>query len=101
MGLFALRVLALVSAVAGIGLLMYGLVARSDFERAMDVAGPKPRTNAGIVLIVVASLVWFLLGLVPIKGASFLTFLVPGAIALFGVYLIVVGRAEKRREEAR
>ncbi len=99
-GLFALRVLALVSVAAGIGLLIYGLVAKSDFERAMNEAGPKPKTKAGIVLIGVASFVWLWLVLVPIKGASFLTFLVPGAVALYGVYLIAVGRAEKRREAA-
>ncbi len=99
--LFTLSLLALVSVVAGIGLLIYGLVAKSDFERAMNEPGLKPKTKAGIVLIGVASLVWFLLSLAPIKGAaSFLPFLVPGAVALYGVYLIAVGRAEKRREAA-
>ncbi len=58
---------------------------------------PKVRIAAGIVLIGGASFVWFLLVFVPIKGNFFPTFLVPG-IALFGVYLIVVGRAEKRRK---
>ncbi len=101
LGLFTLSLLALVSVVAGIGLLIYGLVAKSDLERAMNEAGLNPRTKAGIVLIGVASLVWFLLALVPIKGAaSFLTFLVAGAVALLGVFLIVIGRAERRREEA-
>ncbi len=98
---FTLNMLGLVSVLGGIGLLIYGLVAKSDFERAMNEPGLKPRTKAGIVLIGVASLVWFLLALVPIKGAlSFMTFLVPGAVAVSGVVLIVIGRAEKRREAA-
>ncbi len=61
---------------------------------------PKVRIAAGIVLIVVAPLVSFLLILAPIKGFSFIVFLVPGAIVLYGVFLIVVGIAEKRREAA-
>ncbi len=61
---------------------------------------PKIRIAAGIVLIAVAPLVSFLLILAPIKGFFFIVFLVPGAIVLYGIFLIVVGVAEKRRETA-
>ncbi len=44
---------------------------------------PKVRIAAGIILIVVAPLVSFLLILAPIKGFFFLVFLVPGAIVLY------------------
>ncbi len=58
---------------------------------------PKARIATGIILIVVAPLVSFLLILAPIKGFFFLVFLVPGAIVLYGIFLIVLGLAEKRR----
>ncbi len=61
---------------------------------------PKVRIAVGIVLIVVAPLVSFLLILNPVKGFFFIVFLIPGALVLYGVYLIVVGVAEKRREAA-
>ncbi len=61
---------------------------------------PKVRIVAGIALIVVAPLVSFLLIINPVKGYYFIVFLVPGALVLYGVYLIVVGVAEKRREAA-
>ncbi len=61
---------------------------------------PRARIAAGIVLIVVSPLVSFLLILAPIKGFFFIVFLVPGAIVLYGIYLIVSGLADKRREEA-
>ena len=54
----------------------------------------------GIVLVVVAPLVSFLLILAPIKGFFFLVFLVPGAIVLYGIFLVLFGLADKRREEA-
>ncbi len=60
---------------------------------------PRARIVAGIVLILVAPLVSFLLILNPVKGFSFIVFLVPGAIVLYGIYLIVSGLADKRREE--
>ncbi len=58
---------------------------------------PRIRVAAGIALIVVAPLVSFLLILAPIKGFSLIAFLVPGAIVLYGIFLIVLGLAEKRR----
>ncbi len=58
---------------------------------------PKVRIAAGIALILVAPLVSFLLILAPIKGFSFIVFLVPGAIVLYGIFLIVLGRAERGR----
>jgi hypothetical protein len=61
---------------------------------------PRARIAAGIVLIVIAPLVSFLLILAPIKGFFFLVFLVPGAIVLYGIFLIVLGWVDKRREEA-
>lgn len=61
---------------------------------------PKVRIAVGIVLIVVSPLVAFLLILAPVKGFFFIVFLVPGAIVLYGIFLIVVGVAEKRREAA-
>ncbi len=61
---------------------------------------PRARIAAGIVLIVVAPLVSFLLILNPVKGFSFIVFLIPGVIVLYGIYLIVLGLADKRREEA-
>ena len=57
----------------------------------------KARTPAGIVFILAAPLVSFLLILAPIKGFFFLVFLVPGAIVLYGIFLIVSGSAGKRR----
>ncbi len=61
---------------------------------------PNVRIAVGIVLILVAPVVSFLLILAPIKGFFAIVFLIPGAIVLYGVYLIVVGVAEKRREAA-
>ncbi len=59
---------------------------------------PNVRIAVGIVLIVVAPLVSFLLILNPVKGFFFIVFLVPGAIVLYGIYLIVLGFAERKRE---
>ncbi len=56
---------------------------------------PRLRIAAGIVLIVVAPLVW----LAPIKSAYSLTSLVAGAVALYGLILIVLGLVEKRWEK--
>ncbi len=61
---------------------------------------PKVRIAVGIVLILVAPLVSFWLIINPVKGFFFIVFLVPGAIVLYGIFLIVVGVAEKRREAA-
>ncbi len=58
---------------------------------------PNVRITAGIVLIVVSPLVAFLLILAPVKGFFFIVFVVPGAIVLYGIFLIVLGLAEKRR----
>ena len=58
---------------------------------------PKVR---GVILVLVAPLVWFLISLIPIKGAfflPFLAFLVAGAIALYGVFILTSGWADKRR----
>ncbi len=60
---------------------------------------PRTRIAAGIVLIAVAPLVSFLLILAPIKGFSFIVLLVPGAIVLYGIFLVIFGLADKRREE--
>ncbi len=60
---------------------------------------PKVRIAVGIVLIVVSPLVSFLLILAPVKGFAFIVVLVPGAIVLYGIFLIVSGLADKRREE--
>ncbi len=54
----------------------------------------------GIALVLVAPLVWFLSILFPIRVAFFLLFLPAVAIALYGVFLVIFGLAEKRREEA-
>ncbi len=55
----------------------------------------------GIALVLVAPLVWLLLArfvvFVPIAPLFFITFLVAGAIALYGFFILVLGLAEKRR----
>ena len=61
---------------------------------------PNVRIAAGIILIVVAPPFSFLLILNPVKGFFFIVFLIPAVIVLYGIYLIVVGVAEKRREAA-
>ncbi len=61
---------------------------------------PRARIAAGIVLILVAPLVSFWLIINPVRGFSFIVFLIPVAIALYGVFLVIFGLAEKRREEA-
>ncbi len=58
---------------------------------------PNVRIAVGIVLIVAAPLVSFLLILNPVKGFFLIVFLIPGAIVLYGIFLIVSGLAEKRR----
>ncbi len=53
----------------------------------------------GLALMLVAPLLWILIIFTPIKSAFFffLPFLVAGAFALYGIFLIVIGLAEKRR----
>ncbi|MCJ2519925.1 MAG: hypothetical protein LN412_03115 [Candidatus Thermoplasmatota archaeon] len=58
------------------------------------------RIAPGIVLIIVAPLVWFLLILFPIKGFFILTYIPPVAIALYGIFILIVGLVDRRREEA-
>ncbi len=53
----------------------------------------------GIALVLVAPLVWFMLLLTPIKGVP-VSYLVAGAIALYGIFLIALELAETRRKEA-
>ncbi len=55
--------------------------------------------GTGIALVLVSPLVLNLLLLFPIRTAFFLLVLPAVVIALYGVFLIVLGRAEKRREE--
>ncbi len=54
----------------------------------------------GISLVLVAPLVGFLAILFPIRVAFFLLFLPAVAIAIYGVFLVISGLADKRREEA-
>ena len=53
----------------------------------------------GLALVLVAPLPWILIIFTPIKSAFFvfIPFLVAGTIALYGIFLIVLGLAEKRR----
>ena len=144
---FGILALALVAAVAGLGLFIYGLI-----EKAVMKLTPKVRIAAGIALVVagfivelaelfrlagfialpvvavawalvisglvvllfrrseapiatglalvlVAPLPWILIIFTPIKSAFFLfiPFLVAGAIALYGIFLIVLGLAGRRQ----
>ncbi len=50
---------------------------------------PKGRMVVGLVLILVAPLVSFWLIINPVRGFSFIVFLIPGVIVLYGIYLIV------------
>ncbi len=54
----------------------------------------------GVVLVLMAPLVGFLVFTWPVKGFFFLPFLGAGILALYGVFLIVIGHADKRREAA-
>ncbi len=54
----------------------------------------------GVVLLFVAPLVGFLIFTWPVKGFFFLPLLGMGILLLYGIFLIVVGVAEKRREVA-
>ncbi len=58
---------------------------------------PRARIAAGIVLILVAPLVSFWLILNPVRGFSFIVFLIPGVIVLYGIFLVIFGLADKRR----
>jgi len=54
----------------------------------------------GIALVLVSPLVLFLILRFQIRVDPLVFFVLPGAIALYGIFLIVVGVAEKRREAA-
>ncbi len=82
------------SLVLGVGVAVG--IAAGRGRRSGETPRYKARIAAGIALIVVAPLVSFLLILAPIKGFAFIVVLVPGAIVLYGVFLIVVGVAERR-----
>jgi ABC-type multidrug transport system permease subunit len=56
--------------------------------------------STGVTLLLVSPLILFQSILVPIRVAFFLVFVPAVAVASFGVYLIVLGRAERRREAA-
>ena len=140
-----LLALALVTAGAGIGLLIYGLVAKrmkltpkvriaagislvvagflvgfaflfqGGFINLYGAAAAWALTIGGLVvllylrweapiatgiaLMLVAPLVWFASFLVQFPGLILVTFLPALIVALYGVILIVLGLAEKRREE--
>lgn len=57
-------------------------------------------TATGIALVLISPLVLFLILRYQIRVDPLVFFVLPGAIALYGIYLIGVGVAEKRREAA-
>ncbi len=60
---------------------------------------PRARIAVGIILVVLAPVVWFLLVLAPVRRFELLPYIAAGGLLIYGISLIVVGRAEKRREE--
>ncbi len=59
---------------------------------------PRARIAVGIILVVLAPVVWFLLVLAPVRRFELLPYIVAGGLLIYGIFLIVLGRAEKRRE---